>query len=248
MSGKILVMGHRGWDAEYPENTLVSFRAGLDLGIDIIEFDVMQSSDGVPVVIHDDTFERTTDGHGKVCASSFSELRKLDAGSWKNPRFKGEKIPTLEETLNLMLEYPSVLLNVEVKDCTRDTALKCIDALKSFGVLERSVLTCFSAEVLHFIKALNPAIKVQGFPSKMHRDFRRGKNGTFSIMDYIGIYVGDANYELVQCYRDIGIICGVWCVDDEKTMEKVLSVEGISIVTSNAPDRIIKYLEGRNLR
>ena len=239
----MLLMGHRGWAAKYPENTLLSFRKALELGIDIIEFDVQASSDGVPVILHDDTLERTTNGKGRPCERSFADLRRLDAGSWMSPGFSGERIPSLDETLELLQEYPKVILNVEIKDCLDRTAELALKALASKGMIGRSIMTCFDALVLERMKSLEPAVKTQGFPAKMMRNFRRGKNGTYALMDYVGIWVGDATSELVSFYEDIGIVSGAWCVDDVPTLEKCLSVKGLSIVTSNAPDIVKSYLK-----
>ena len=93
------VVAHRGYSAQYPENTVSAFEAAIDAGADMIELDVCLTKDRVPVVIHDKTLERTTDGNGLVSELTLSKLKKLDAGSWFSPEFKGLTIPTLEEIL-----------------------------------------------------------------------------------------------------------------------------------------------------
>ncbi len=239
----MLVMGHRGWDAKYPENTLLSFRKALELGIDIIEFDVTQSADGQLVVIHDDTLNRTTNGKGPVSAQRLADLKRLDAGSWKSPEFAGERIPTLDETLDLLKEFPSVLLNVEIKDCLKSTARSSIDAIARKGLIDRSYFACFDADVLESIKGIDSAIKTQGFPSRMMRGFKKGRAGTYAKMDYVGIWVGDVSEQLVSFFTDIGIEAGAWCVDDVPTLEKCLACKGLSIITSNAPDIVLAHLK-----
>ena len=89
-TGTPLVGGHRGNPAEYPENTLSSFRSAIELGVDMIECDVHMSSDGELLVIHDHTLERTTNGTGLVFQHTAAELRDLDAGH-------GERLPLLRE-------------------------------------------------------------------------------------------------------------------------------------------------------
>src|SRR5512134_1609461 len=96
-----LVWAHRGASAAAPENTMAAFRAAEAAGADGIELDVHLSRDGVPVVIHDATLERTTTGTGRVAARSVAALQSLDAGSWFAPHFADEVLPTLEETLRL---------------------------------------------------------------------------------------------------------------------------------------------------
>jgi len=99
--GAPLLIAHRGGAAEAPENTLAAFRHAISLGISCFELDVQMSKDGVPVVVHDETVDRTTNGSGPVGSLLFEELRRLDAGSWFDPRYKGEAIPTLREALEL---------------------------------------------------------------------------------------------------------------------------------------------------
>ncbi|OPZ72154.1 MAG: Glycerophosphoryl diester phosphodiesterase [bacterium ADurb.Bin478] len=109
-----IIEAHRGYSGRYPENTLLAFRKAIEAGATSIELDVHVSSDSELIVIHDATVDRTSNGQGAVAELSTAQIAKLDAGSWKNPAFAGEKIPTLEETLALTLES-NVCFNVEVK-------------------------------------------------------------------------------------------------------------------------------------
>ncbi len=101
-----LKIGHRGACGYEPENTLRSFKRALDLQVDMVEFDVYTLAGGEIVIIHDDKVNRTTNGHGYVLDKNFEEIRKLDAG-------QGEKIPTLEEALDLIDKKCQV--NIELK-------------------------------------------------------------------------------------------------------------------------------------
>src|SRR5919206_925556 len=100
-SGRTLLGGHRGNAAECPENTLASFRSAIELGVDVIECDVHRAEDGGLAVIHDHLLDRTTDGSGLVRDQTMAELKRFDAGSWKDARFAGERIPSLEEVLEV---------------------------------------------------------------------------------------------------------------------------------------------------
>lgn len=95
---------HRGGLVTHPENTIAAFREAVRLGVQAIEFDVHMTRDGQIVVIHDRTVDRTTDGTGNVSELTLAELKQLDAGRWKGAQFAGERIPTLEETLQMMPE------------------------------------------------------------------------------------------------------------------------------------------------
>src|SRR5438477_13041721 len=95
--GRRLVVGHRGNRSRIAGNTLESLQSAIDVGADAIEFDVRTSRDGVTVLMHDETLDRTTDGHGPLASFSYAELRSVDAGARFNPRGTSRlRIPTLE--------------------------------------------------------------------------------------------------------------------------------------------------------
>lgn len=104
---------HRGDHMNAPENTVPAIRSAVEKGAHQIEIDVQMSKDGKLVIMHDETVDRTTNGTGKVGDLTFEELRKLDAGSWFNSAFKGIKIPTLCEALEIIPN--EILCNVNIK-------------------------------------------------------------------------------------------------------------------------------------
>ncbi len=111
-----LIFAHRGSKCNRPENTLAAFQEALRVKTDGIELDVHLSKDNQLVVIHDEKVNRTTSGKGRVRDLSLTELKQLDAGSWFNDRFQGERIPTLKEVLNLLKgENFRGFLNIELK-------------------------------------------------------------------------------------------------------------------------------------
>jgi glycerophosphoryl diester phosphodiesterase len=108
------LIGHRGGGTLAPENTLAGLRLARRYGYTGVEFDVMLSGDGTPVLIHDDTLERTTDGHGRVVDRSDAELARLDAGSWHGPAYAGEPLPTFAQAGELC-RVLGLWANVEIK-------------------------------------------------------------------------------------------------------------------------------------
>jgi glycerophosphoryl diester phosphodiesterase len=111
-----LIVAHRGLLLHAPENTLACFRACLELRLGF-EFDVEKTKDGHLVCIHDQSVDRTTDGTGQVAALTLDEIHRLDAGSWFDSKFAGEKVPTVDDVLKLVAEYRelNVLIAVDLK-------------------------------------------------------------------------------------------------------------------------------------
>lgn len=98
------VIGHRGAAACAPENTLAGFRHAMSVGAPWVEFDTQLTADKRCIVFHDDKLDRTTDGSGSVDDTSYKTIRRLDAGAWFDPAFTGERVPSLEDTLALLLD------------------------------------------------------------------------------------------------------------------------------------------------
>lgn len=110
------VIGHRGAAATAPENTLASLREAKRLGAGGVEFDVKLTADGVPVLFHDDTLERTTGGCGPLAAKPFVDISRLDAGLWFGPQWRETAVPLFEDALRLVVEL-DLGVNVEIKPC-----------------------------------------------------------------------------------------------------------------------------------
>lgn len=108
------ILAHRGGGTLAPENTLAAMRCGLAHGFRAVEFDVMLSSDRIPVVVHDPEFGRTVRGTGKVCETTAAALATMDAGSWFGEAFAGEPVPSYEQVVNFCREN-DIWMNVEIK-------------------------------------------------------------------------------------------------------------------------------------
>lgn len=157
----VLIVGHRGARELWPENSLQGFRRTLALGIDAVEFDVHLSRDGVPVVIHDPTLERTTEAGGAVhdrTAAELAAIRLRDAG--------GDVVPALDEVLDV-LQDSTVELHVEIKTDTAGRAYtglpgKVLDVVHRRQLAAHTVLTCFVPEVLEEIRRLDARQRLLG--------------------------------------------------------------------------------------
>jgi len=126
------VIGHRGAKAGAPENTLAGFRQAKREGAAWVEFDVKLTADGEAILMHDDTLDRTTDGHGPVAAAALEDIRRLDAGIRFAPAFRGERVPTLAEALDVLAEL-DMGFNLEIKPCAgreRATAQVAVEIVR----------------------------------------------------------------------------------------------------------------------
>lgn len=159
---RFIIIAHRGASAYYPENTLSSFEAAITMDADMIELDVTLTNDGVPVVIHDETLDRTTNGKGKVSDYSLEELKRLDAGFWFHPKFKDEAIPTLEEVLNHT--SGKVALNIEIKpEAVSDHELggieeKCLHLVKKYNMQRHVIFSSFYYKALSHLRRLDKTL------------------------------------------------------------------------------------------
>lgn len=149
---RALVQAHRGFSEAYPENTLLAFEKAIEAGADRIETDLALTKDGVVVLMHDNTVDRTTDGQGGVAAFTLEELKRLDAGSWKSPEFAGERVPTLAEALELTAGRAELNLEIKSNGRTRSSVRATIAAaaavILEHDALDRVVFSSFDYEAL----------------------------------------------------------------------------------------------------
>ncbi len=156
------VVAHRGGGTLAPENTLGAIRHGASMGFRGVEFDVMLAGDGTPVLIHDETLERTTSGRGSVPMLAYAEIEKFDAGAWHGDRFRGEKVPTFVAAANLCRQL-GVWANIEVKPARgyetqtgRAVGQLTLDLWR--GAHLPPVVSSFSIEALAAVKEVAPAL------------------------------------------------------------------------------------------
>lgn len=245
-SDQIILAAHRGWSARYPENTLVSYRAALAEDIDEIELDIHLSRDGIPVLIHDYTVDRTTDGKGYVRDFTLDELKKLDAGIQKGDEFKGERIPTFEEFLQLIQAYPGLLLNVEIKEKTYETVDKAYALLERYGMTGRYVFCCFDANIVKYAKDRYNS-KCQGFHGYKMANFEEGPGGTYSKLYSVGVESSLLTKETVKEFEAMGIKVWSYCPDTEEEVKRHLALH-TRLMTCNDIAPAIKVLNEWKLR
>ena len=151
------LVAHRGYSAAAPENTLAAFARAAELGVSM-ELDVTLAATGEVVVIHDDTLERTTDGAGLVADISLEQLRTLDAGSWFDPAFAGERVPTLAEVLELVDGRAIIDVELKTTDDKRALAEAVVEQLRAGEALGWTFVSSFDPFLLEQVRLIEPAI------------------------------------------------------------------------------------------
>ena len=217
-----LIIGHRGAAGLEPENTLRSFARALQIGVDAIELDVY-CVDGELVVIHDDTLERTTNGRGNVMATSYDALRRLDAGA-------GERIPTLDEVLNLVAG--KVTVNVELKG--EGTAAPVAERIASHPD-DDLLVSSFDHRELGRFRAAMPKARVAPL-------FHRASSRMFDIADSLNAWSINLSVELASADRlraitDNGYRSLVYTVNDPAVASR-LQGDGAGGIFTDFPDRM----------
>jgi len=154
-----LVVAHRGASAYAPENTLASFELAIDLGADALELDLRQTKDSVLVVLHDDDIDRTTNGRGNVKEFTFSELQKFDAGSWFGKEFSDQKIPSLQEVIDLLDDTTIIIIELkEGNETYPGIEEQVVEIVKQNNIESRTVLKSFDPNVLERLRIIEPSI------------------------------------------------------------------------------------------
>ncbi len=235
---KPLIIAHRGASSLAPENTMAAFDRAVETGADGIEFDVQLSKDGVPVVIHDETLERTTSGSGAVKDLSLAELKSLDAGSWFAPGFSGEKILSLEELL-IRYKESSFLFNIELKNNhtaypgLEDKVLECVGKYRLVG---RTLISSFNHDSLVTCRRLNPAVRTGLlYLEEIKEPWHYARSlGCYSVHPLF-IYLLDQ--ATLEGFKANHIPLYPWTVNDPEQMQN-LSAAGVEALITDFPQEL----------
>ncbi|SMX87241.1 glycerophosphoryl diester phosphodiesterase [Brevibacterium iodinum ATCC 49514] len=249
-----LVIAHRGASADWPENTIPAFIAGIDQGADMIETDVHMSADGELVIMHDTTVDRTTDARTlypnrqdrSIAGMNAAQIATLDAGSWKGEEFAGVRVPRLAEVLTLAHDTRTgLLLEVKHPEIYPGIAEAVLSALRTVpNYLDRTLaagmLVVQSANwaFVEEFHALAPEIPV----GVLGRPCPDELQGFADWVDQVNPEFCAADADFLTAIHELGMTSLVWTVDDLGEMERAIDVGADGIIT-NAPDRLVEVVE-----
>ena len=237
------IAAHRGYRAKYPENTMLAFEKALALKIDMIEFDLNLTKDKHLVVIHDQTVDRTTNGTGAIRDMTLEEVQQLDAGGWFDEKYKGLQIPTFKTFCELLVNYPEIGLNVEIKERTHETVDLTIQMLKDVNMMERCIFTCCDAQMLHYLVDTHH-VKTQGFLDDVLDNYNPQEASLDDKLEAIGISMNLLTKETVKQCEAKGILPWAYSPDTEEEVIKARDL-GAKLITCNDPVPAIKVIHNQ---
>lgn len=238
-----MAIAHRGASSYAPENTVAAFDLAIEMGARHLELDVHFSRDGHLVVIHDDAVDRTTDGSGPVTSHTLAALTALDAGSWFDPRFKGERIPTLDAVL---ARYRGrAHLHVEIKGHSADLAQRTVDLIRSRGMREQVTITSFQKAKLEETRARAPELPTGWLVGEVG-DAIIAQARAMGLTQICPRAVA-LTPELVHRLHAERFVVRAWGVATEDLMRQVVTA-GADGMTVNFPDKLLAHLATARLR
>lgn len=238
----IEIIAHRGESADAPENTLAAFRLAWERNVEAIELDVHLTKDGALILSHDVDTERTTGVKKAIVECTLEELRALDAGAWKAPRFAGEKLPTLEESLATIPDTGRAFIEVKVGP---EAVPALVKAVRSSGKRpEQLVIISFQAATIAEAKRLLPELTAY-YLSDFRADKQTGelKPGVDELIetakaigaDGLDVSVkGPIDAEFIRKVKSAGLKMYVWTVDDLDVARRMIAADVDRITTNKA--------------
>lgn len=233
-----MITGHRGAAALAPENTLASIKKAAEVGVSWVEIDTQLSADGIPVVIHDETVNRCTNGKGKIANLSLAELKELDAGSWFSPEFSGEQIPTLAEACEACLAL-GLTLNLELK-IHHDKQIEplvnaVVDLLKEKEFpLDKLLFSSFQKRALELCQQQMPSVR-RGFICEVWNDY------SLTSIEASQPYSVHIDHRILtptiaKSIKDAGYVLKIWTLNKADKAQHFFDM-GVDNIITDTPDK-----------
>ena len=257
-----LVMAHRGGAGLWPENTMHAFKRAVELGVDVLETEVHCTADGVLVVSHDSTVDRTTNGSGPIRAFTSEELKTLDAGyNWTSDggqtfpfRGSGITVPTLEE---LFTDLPSnVRINIDMKQVKPSLVGPLCETLRAFEAVDRVLVASFNSKALKAFRRVCPEVTTSAGRGELALFFvmnlvflgatYRPSCQVFQVPEYSsGIQVLTKRF--VDTAHALHLEVHAWTINEVSDMTRMLAL-GVDGIITDYPDRLISLLREMGIR
>lgn len=235
------IYAHRGSSGTHPENTLAAFKEAARLPVFGVEFDVHLTKDGEPVVIHDETIDRTSNGSGFVKDMTLAELKAYDFGSWFSEDHKGERIPTLEEVL-LVFSQTAHHINIELKSdiFPYDTMEeKVLSLVHDLNLETRVVISSFNHEAIRKVKTLKPELQTAVLLGSILVDPLRYMRDVPS--EALHVHYPAALRPSVKKAIEEGGMVRVFTVNEREQVEALQEI-GVQAIFTDYPERVQSFV------
>jgi glycerophosphoryl diester phosphodiesterase len=227
----VLNIAHRGASGHYPENTLAAFEAAIEIGVAMCELDVHVTRDGIAVVIHDATVDRTTDAKGAVAAMTLAELQRADAGIRFGRQFAGQRIPTLDEVFRLTAGRCG--LNIELKGIGAEAPV--CELIGAYDAFATALVSSFDWAMLARVREIDSRIRL-GLLSKDHPQHlldAASEMRAYAINPDVNI----VSAGLCTTAHARGLKLYAWTCDDPRRMRRLIA-NGVDGIMTNYPERL----------
>lgn len=235
------IIGHRGASGMAPENTLAALHLAGQQGVKWVEIDVTLSADGIAIIFHDETLQRTTDGNGLIVKQAIDDLKQLDAGSWKHPEYKNERIPTLLEAIQVIAQY-GMGLNLEIKPCEGledETVAAAVAVLKANWPRQLPLLlSSFNyfalAKAYELWPEVQRAYNVSAIPTNWQE--------RLELLDCSGLHLHHPFFEpqKVNAIKEAGYKLVAFTVNNE-TLAEQLFAQGLDAIFTDYPQQMLQH-------
>lgn len=240
----IVVEGHRGYCAKYPENTLVSYEAAIDLGVDCFEFDIWLSKDKVPVLMHDQNAFRTCGVNKNLREMTLAEIKEELEPAYTS-KFgdefvgKGITVPTLRELCELVRrKRPGMPLGVEIKEYTEETVDIAVAILKEYGLFDNAYFYAFDGPIIKYLKTKYNG-RTMGYPDFQMGRFDQGDG--YTHYEEIGLSMNIVRSEVFPIFAAKNLPMHMYCADTEEAVRLCIE-RGADLITANDPVPLMKIL------
>jgi glycerophosphoryl diester phosphodiesterase len=230
-------VAHRGASGNFPENTRIAFEKAIEAGADMIELDCQQSRDGHIVVFHDERLNRTAGVKGRIHEKTLEQLKKLDIGAWRRSAFKGQRILTLEEALEIVVGNTDLCLEIKCyPGAPTGIEIKLLFILSHYDYLDRTVIASADYHSLHRVRELAPEARIGII-------YGAGvKQNGLDFADQVGagsVHVQKefATREFVENAWEAGLDVHVWTINDLREIENFASW-GIQGIITDYPEKL----------
>ncbi len=239
------ICAHRGANETHPENTLTAFREAVRLGAQMVEFDVRITKDKKLIIIHDKSVDRTTDGKGLINELTLAEIKKLDAGSWKSQKFKGEKVPTLKEALAVFPK--NIWLNIHLKG-NKELGEATARVLISEGRIHQGVIACGN-EAVRGVRRVSKSILICNMERQSDRNkyVQKTVKGKYPFIQLLKKRNDDSLQDDLAILRQNKVKINYYFGDNESEVRELFDM-GVDFVLTNKLGQMLEVAEGMGIK